>query len=99
MTIIDTVTITTSGHNYSVTLPGDILRASNLLNVQDPKVPLEQAELLIDQPTLFVAYDPEERTVTYHLPDEPEENPDRPLSSSPKPLTKGERAVLEGTEE
>lgn len=90
--MIDCITITDGGSNYHVTIPGEMLRESGLLVEREPNAPLPETELIEEDLKVFVEFDPEERTLTYHLPDEPE---DRPTPETPsKPLTRGERAVL-----
>lgn len=90
--MIGCVTITDGTSNYHVTIPGEMLRESGLLIEDEPDASLAETELAIDDSKVFVEFDPEERTLTYHLPDAPE---DKPTSEAPaKSLTRGERAVL-----
>ncbi|AXG11977.1 hypothetical protein DU484_18900 (plasmid) [Haloplanus rubicundus] len=89
----DCVKLLDRNENYTITIPGRIMEASNLIAREVEDATLSETHLVHDDPMVFLEYDPDERIIEIHLPDEPAEIPE------PKPskdeLSAGERAVLE----
>jgi hypothetical protein len=86
------MSLTDRGENYAMTIPGKFLRSSGLLVEEIEDATLAETRLAEVDTDCLMEYDKDEREITIHLPDPPEEKPYP--SKRPESLSHGEEAVI-----